>query len=129
MKTLITIAVSLFALTAFAAENPVCKDDAHYPIVSKKDLKGIVAANQATIFDVNSADSFKSNHVPGAVHYESHEKDFSKFLPADKSALIVAYCGGPMCEAWKTAAERACNMGYTNVKHFKDGISGWTKKD
>lgn len=128
MKKLIALAVFFAASSALAAGN-TCSDENHYPLVTKKDLKGWVATNSATVVDVNSADSFKTAHVPGAIHFEDHQKDFATVLPQDKNALIVAYCGGPMCEAWKKAAEQACNMGYTNVRHYKDGISGWTKKD
>jgi rhodanese-related sulfurtransferase len=46
-------------------------------------------------------------------------------LPADKNALVVAYCGGPACNAYKEGAKAAEELGYTNVKHFKGGISGW----
>ena len=112
--------------TAFAGTS-TCSDEAHYPLVTKAELKTMSASGQAVIFDVNSADSFKTAHVPGAIHFESHQNDFAKLLPKEKNALIVAYCGGPMCSAWKKAAEQACTMGYTNIRHFKDGISGWTK--
>jgi rhodanese-related sulfurtransferase len=46
-------------------------------------------------------------------------------LPADKAALVVAYCGSPKCGAYKKAANAAVQLGYTNVKHFSGGISGW----
>ena len=48
-------------------------------------------------------------------------------LPKDKGALIVAYCGGPKCNAYKAAAKAAEKLGYTNVKQFGAGISGWKK--
>jgi rhodanese-related sulfurtransferase len=130
MKYLMTAAALLISLNAFAdTSNKGCADEAHYPLVTKTQLKGYVQAKNAFIIDVNSADSYKTAHVPGAIHFESHEKDFAQVLPKDHNALIVAYCGGTMCSAWKTAAEKACNMGYTNIQHFKEGISGWTKKD
>ena len=44
---------------------------------------------------------------------------------ANKDALIVAYCGGPQCMAYKAAAKKAVALGYTNVKHLSAGISGW----
>ena len=44
---------------------------------------------------------------------------------ADKKALIVAYCGGPRCNAYTAAANAAKELGYTNVKHLSAGISGW----
>lgn len=46
-------------------------------------------------------------------------------LPKDKDALIVAYCGGPRCGAYASAAKAAEKLGYTNVKHLTAGISGW----
>jgi rhodanese-related sulfurtransferase len=48
-------------------------------------------------------------------------------LPANKKALIVAYCANPMCGAYKRAAAAAQKLGYTNVKHYSPGIMGWKK--
>jgi rhodanese-related sulfurtransferase len=48
-------------------------------------------------------------------------------LPSDKGALVVAYCGSPACSAYKAAANKAKELGYTNVKHLSAGISGWKK--
>lgn len=126
MKILALIALCLTQIS-FAQAATDCKNEAAYPIISKTELKTVADSKTATIFDVNSAESFKEAHVPGAVHFGSHEKDFAKLLPADKNALIVAYCGGPKCTAWLKAAKEACQLGYTNIKHFKDGISGWKK--
>ena len=44
---------------------------------------------------------------------------------SDKSALVVAYCGGPTCGAYAAAAKAAQELGYTNIKHLSAGISGW----
>jgi rhodanese-related sulfurtransferase len=43
----------------------------------------------------------------------------------NKTTLIVAYCGGPECGAYKAAADAAAALGYTNIKHYSEGISGW----
>jgi rhodanese-related sulfurtransferase len=51
--------------------------------------------------------------------------NLAKSLPADKGALVVAYCGGPTCGAYAAAAKAAKELGYTNVKHMSAGISGW----
>ena len=51
------------------------------------------------------------------------KEELEKVLPADKGALVVAYCGGPSCNAYKAAAKKAEALGYTNVKH----LSGWKK--
>jgi len=51
-------------------------------------------------------------------------KSPSSFLPT-RRALVVAYCGGPACNAYKAGAQAAADLGYTNVKHLAAGISGW----
>lgn len=102
-----------------------CTNYSQFADVPKAEMTKIVDAKGATIVDVNSAESFKKNHIPGAVHFEVVKADFAKALPADKNAPIVAYCGGKQCTAWQQAAKMACEMGYKNIRHFSEGISGW----
>ncbi len=59
------------------------------------------------------------------INYTAHKEHLAKLLPADKGALVVAYCGGPTCNAYAAAAKAAQALGYTNVKHLTAGISGW----
>ena len=128
MKTLILLSM-LLSPSGYAAQSSKtnCDSEKNYPEISKTELKTLAEQKAATIFDVNSDESFKEAHVPGAIHYGTVKGNFAKQLPQDKSAIIVAYCGGPSCGAWKKAASEACKLGYTNVKHFKGGISGWKK--
>jgi rhodanese-related sulfurtransferase len=102
-----------------------CSDDSRYGEITRKELEAKIQSKSVTVIDVNSPESFKDQHIPSAFHYGSHEKDFSGMLPQKKEGLIVAYCGGPACTAWKKAATAACQLGYSNVKHFKPGIKGW----
>ena len=127
MKTLLTIGLLSFiaAPLAFADGMADCSKDSHYPLITKSELKSVSDSKSAFIVDVNGDDSYNKVHVPTAVHFTKAE-EFASQLPADKSTLIVAYCGGVKCEAWKKAAQAACEKGYTNVKHYKEGISGWT---
>ena len=111
------------------ASGSTCAEESNYPEISKSELKKVSEAKSALIVDVNSGESYKKAHVPGAIHYATHQSEFAKMLPKDKGAMIVAYCGGKMCVAWKKAAEEACKLGYTNIHHFKDGIQGWTAKN
>ena len=130
MKTLLMLFTLTFFISQpiFAKESGDCASDEHYPLISKSELNKAASEKTAAIFDVNSTESYQQAHVPGAVHFGSHEKDFASLLPKDKNALIVAYCGGPSCSAWLKAAKQACSMGYTNVRHFKEGIKGWVKQ-
>ncbi len=117
MKTLLTILISLFAAgSLFAGE---------YPDISVADLKKAIADKKAVVIDVNGSDSWKAGHVPSAIDFEATKADLKAKLPADKKALVVAYCGGPQCNAYTAAAKAAKELGYTNVKHLSAGISGW----
>jgi rhodanese-related sulfurtransferase len=96
-----------------------------YPDVSIKELKKSIEAKNVTVIDVNGTESWEKGHIPGAIDFESNEAKLASLLPKDKSALIVAYCGGPKCMAYKQAAKVAEGLGYKNVKHLSAGISGW----
>lgn len=96
-----------------------------YADIDVADLAKLVAAKQVVLLDVNGSDSYKSGHIPGAIDFTAHRDDIASLLPADKQALIVAYCGGPQCPMWKHGADAVAKLGYTNVRHLKAGISGW----
>lgn len=116
MKKLIALVLALVASSAFAAE---------FPDISIADLKQAIADKKVTVIDVNGAASYANGHIPGAVNFADQKDSLATVLPADKNALVVAYCGGPACSAYKAAAKKAAELGYTNVKHLSAGISGW----
>ncbi len=126
MKALISL-VFLFSFAQAFAKGVDCTYYSKFKDVEKGEMKNIVAAKKATIIDVNSEESFAKSNIPGSLHFASNEKNFAKVLPKDKNAMVVAYCGGKMCTAWQKAAKMACEMGYTNIRHFSEGISGWNK--
>lgn len=117
MKKLLGLfTAALFAVSIMAGE---------FPDISIKELKKAIADNKVTLIDVNGTESFEKGHIPSAIDFESNEEKLAKMLPQDKSALVVAYCGGPKCMAYKQAAKVAEQLGYKNVKHLSAGISGW----
>jgi rhodanese-related sulfurtransferase len=118
MKKLLTLALALVAASGFAAE---------FPDISIADLKTAIADKKVVVIDVNGSSSYTAGHVPGAIDFASKGADLASTLPADKNTLVVAYCGGPSCSAYKKAANKAAELGYTNVKHLSAGISGWKK--
>lgn len=115
-KLLLLLAIALIAATSNAAE---------FADVSIKEVKALTESKQATIIDVNGTESYEKGHVPGALNYEAVKDKLASALPADKDALIIAYCGSPKCKAYKEAAEAAQKLGYKNVKHMSAGIKGW----
>lgn len=117
MKKIITLcAITLVAGSVYAA---------HYADITITELKAAMASKTVTLLDANGTDSYKEGHIPGAIDFTSNKGKLAKVLPKDKGALVVAYCGGPQCQAYQAAAKAAEKLGYTNVKHLVAGISGW----
>ena len=120
-KTILTL-LTFISLSVFSfAAAP------HVADISQGDLQAAITAKSVVLIDVNGSDSYNDGHIPGAINFEAHEKDLAKWLPADKTALVVAYCANEHCPAYKQGAEAALALGYTNVKHFAPGIHGWKK--
>ena len=118
-KLLALIATVILAVNVQAGE---------YPDISIGDLEKAIKAGKVVVIDVNGSKSFtKRGHIPGAVSFKS-QADLSKQLAkAKKDTLVVAYCGGPTCNAYKRGASAAEKLGFKNVKHLSAGISGWIK--
>ena len=108
--------------TAFLAVNVQAGE---FPDISIDELKSAIEAKKVTVIDVNGASSYKAGHIPGAISFAEKKAELAKTLPSDKGALVVAYCGGPTCNAYSAAAKAAKELGYTNVKHLSAGLSGW----
>lgn len=115
-----------FLATVFAfSVAPLVMFAGEFPDISIAELKKAIAEKKVVVIDVNGAESYKSGHIPTAVNYSAVQSDLASVLPKEKDALVVAYCGGPSCNAYTRAANAATKLGYTNVKHLSAGISGW----
>ncbi len=118
-KLLALIAAAVLAVNVQAGE---------YPDISITDLDKAIKAGKVVVIDVNGAKSFtKRGHIPGAVSFKNKDDLAKQLAKADKGALVVAYCGGPRCSAYKRGASAAEELGFKNVKHLSAGISGWIK--
>ena len=125
LLALTLVSAIAFTFSAAALVARAAATDKTAPDITIQDLKKAIDDKTVTVIDVNGTDSYQEGHIPTAINFEAAEKDLAKVLPKDKDALIVAYCGGPACGAYKAAAKAAVALGYTNVKHLSAGISGW----
>ncbi|MAS93422.1 MAG: sulfurtransferase [Verrucomicrobiales bacterium] len=115
-KLLATLACALFATAAFAGE---------YPDISISELEEAIQKKEVIVLDVNGTSSYEKGHIPGAIDFRGNKKEIASLLGEDKDKLVVAYCGGPSCSAYKAGAKAAEEAGFTNIKHLSAGISGW----
>jgi len=75
-----------------------------------------------------TARKYGVGHIPTAISIP--DRKFGKMtnlLPADKSTLLIFYCGGLKCPLSHKSAYKAEKMGYTNVKVYAAGYPDWIK--
>jgi len=113
-----------------------------YKIVSTQELKGWIDQKKVMLLvdTMPFEDSFKKQHIPGAVNFvlpitEMTQMDdktkaaFEKLLGPDKDRLIVFYCGFTKCTRSHNGAMWAVKLGYKNVYRHPGGIKAWTEAD
>ena len=85
-------------------------------------------------------DSYKKQHIPGAVQIEfpipemtqldeKKKADLEKLLGPNKDRLIVFYCGFTKCTRSHNGAMWAVKLGYKNVYRYPGGIKAWDEAD
>jgi rhodanese-related sulfurtransferase len=92
--------------------------------ISPGELMHRIREGAVVCCDVNSQQSWKSAHVPGARHL-NHVSYSEADLPDDRQTPLVFYCSNPFCRKAPTAARRALQMGFSDVRVLSAGISGW----
>ncbi len=88
MKTLIAI-TSVLLLVAVGCGG------GSYPDISIAELKTAIESKNVIVIDVNGSSSYRNGHIPGAIDFSAEKKNLASKLPANKDALIVAYCKSP----------------------------------
>lgn len=114
-----------------------------YDLVTTEELKKwIDSGRDMLIVDTMPyADSYKKQHVPGAVQFlfpipdmnewdteetdSKTQEDFMKLLGDDKDKTIVIYCGFVKCTRSHNGAAWAVKLGYKNVYRYPGGIFAW----
>jgi rhodanese-related sulfurtransferase len=92
--------------------------------ISPEEVLRLIQAKQVSVFDVNSRESWRRTHVPGALNIDPLEcENFN--LPADKNSPLLFYCSNYFCRKAPNAARRTKNIGYSDVRVMSAGIAGW----
>lgn len=74
------------------------------------------------------ARKYDKGHIPGAISIPERELVKSAdILPADKSTLLIFYCGGEECMLSHKSAFKAEKAGYKNIKVYASGYPDWVK--
>jgi rhodanese-related sulfurtransferase len=107
-------------LDAFLSTLP----DGFYSMGAKDVNTAVTSATPPAVFDLRTADEFKTGYIKGAVNIPVNEffTDMTK-LPADKAAAVVTVCQSGHRGALAMMAMRM--IGYTNVTSMAKGMNGW----
>ena len=113
-----------------------------YGIVTTEELKALMDKKETMLIvdTMPLEDSFKKNHIPGAVQIEfpieempqlddAKKAALEKLLGPDKSRKIIFYCGFTKCGRSHNGAAWAKKLGYTNVYRYPGGIKAWMEAD
>jgi len=113
-----------------------------YKIVSTEELKGWIDQKKDMLIvdTMPYEDSYKKQHVPGAVQFEfpipevtnlddKTKAAYEKLLGTNKNRLIVIYCGFTKCGRSHNGAMWAVKLGYKNVYRYPGGIKAWMEAD
>lgn len=78
------------------------------------------------LVDARPSNPFNEGHINGAINIPDSEfANKQNLLPEDKDRLIIFYCGGMTCHLSANSAEKAIELGYTNVKVYQEGLPAW----
>ncbi len=97
--------------------------------VSLQELEAIRAGKEPFVLvDARPEKQYVTGHLPGSINiYPKDLPNRLNELPADKSTMVIFYCGGPTCPYTGQSIEIAAKAGYTNLKGFQAGIPAWKK--
>ena len=99
MRSLTGVALAFVVATTSAiaeGDKKEKKEEPKFADVTVEQLQAAIKDGKVAIIDANGAAAYNKAHIPGAVHYRTlKKKGLKTALPEDKSALGVAYCGGP----------------------------------
>lgn len=113
-----------------------------YKIITTEELKDWIDQKKDMLIvdTMPYEDSYKKQHIPGAVHFEfpipevkelddKTKAAFEKLLGPNKDRVIVIYCGFTKCTRSHNGAMWATKLGYKNVYRHPGGIKAWLEAD
>lgn len=69
---------------------------------------------------------YSKGHINGAINIPDGEFEAkAHMLPEDKDKMLIFYCGGLHCHLSPASANKALELGYTNVWVYQEGTPFW----
>lgn len=130
MNRLTRLSATLFVLLVMAWAVCLQAAETKFQVITTDALKKLLDEGaQMTVIDARNPEEYQEVHIKGAISIP--EKDFAAHvaeLPADKGARLVFYCNGVKCGKSKKAAQKAAELGYTDILIYSEGMPVWEEK-
>lgn len=111
----------------YAAGMPEWKSK-NYVEIDTNIAKALFSKKSALFIDARPWGKFAGSTIVGSLGVpDTKFKKYSKFMPHDKKAMIITFCGGYACHKSHAVANKLVAMGYKNVKVFAAGFPVWKK--
>ncbi len=97
--------------------------------ITREDLWAkIQGGAEFVLVDALAPMSFAASHLPGAVNIPppSVDERAPRRIP-DPEIEVVVYCSSSDCDSSVEVANRLIELGYRNVRHFREGKAGWAE--
>ncbi|MEC3920536.1 rhodanese-like domain-containing protein [Nocardia sp. CDC160] len=97
-------------------------------LITRDELAKEIEAGSVIVLDALGGEYYAKAHLPGAIALVEAdvETQAPRLLP-DRDAAIVTYCSNAACPNSQQVATKLEQLGYTNVRKYRDGIQDWTE--
>jgi rhodanese-related sulfurtransferase len=100
--------------------------------ISLEQFRGEVGDHKTIILDARAAPFYQQGHIPDALNLSRDDfaADYRRLRPtldAAKDKSIVVYCSGGDCHDSRMVASALLSLGFSHVRVFTGGWSGWTE--
>jgi rhodanese-related sulfurtransferase len=97
-------------------------------LITRDELKAAIEADTVTVVDALGEQYWARQHLPGAVYLVAEDVTAkAPTLLPDRDAAIVTYCSNPACPNSQAVATSLEQLGYTNVRKYREGIQDWVE--
>ena len=100
--------------------------------ISLSHVRDAIDRKSAIILDARSAPFYEQGHIPGALNLSRDDfaRDYTRLketLSTSGDKPIIVYCSGGDCHDSRMVASALLSLGFSQVRVFTDGWSGWTQ--
>jgi rhodanese-related sulfurtransferase len=126
--TIRTICLTLLTIFTLINRAPAEEATSHWPIISTEELRVLMqSGTKFLLVDVLPKIMYDEAHIPGSVNIPFSSIRTTPNLPQDKNRLLIFYCMGVACIYSSKAAYAAHEIGYRNLRVYREGIVGWQR--